>query len=286
MREGNNGGVNAVELPHPHTARAASALQGRNPSHMRVPVSGAPWFLLACSPLRHAPIALKGPPPIKSAIFVPLGSPQNYTELLENAEDNSVSVIKFQAPYCRTCRATSPLLDRVCKQHPEARFYSMDLARDGKAAGERMNKFFKERQIKQMPYIEVFYGKELVDTEVVPPSAIDTFSNVLDEIMERWRLATSSSRGASRQLVLFRQFLREQRLGGKKAGSESQAQFAESASTAASLPPAAKANAGFRKFLANPPWQPAAFNQAQQSRAPRRGAPQRGATGGRRKGMR
>ena len=134
----------------------------------------------------------------------------------------------------------------------------MDLARDGKAAGERMNKFFKERQIKQMPYIEVFYGKELVDTEVVPPSAIDTFSNVLDEIMERWRLATSSSRGASRQLVLFRQFLREQRLGGKKAGSESQAQFAESASTAASLPPAAKANAGFRKFLANPPWQPAA----------------------------
>lgn len=198
-------------------------------------------------------------------------------------------MIKFQAPYCRTCRGVSPLLDRVCKQHPEAKYYSMDLARDGKAAGERMNRFFKERQIKQMPYIEVFYGKELVDTEVVPPSAIDTFSNVLDEIMERLRLATNSRRDASRQLVLFRQFLREQRLGGAGSKSKSEtvntgeAQFVDRESSAA--PPALKANAGLRKFLASPPWQPATGLQQSRFR-PRRGAPLRGATGGRRKGMR
>ena len=261
---------------------------GRRLSTRMLASAVRPWLgLLACTPARHPQVALKGPPPIKSAIFVPLGSPQNYTELVENAAKDTVSVIKFQAPYCRTCRGVSPLLDRVCKQHPEAKYYSMDLARDGKAAGERMNKFFKERQIKQMPYIEVFYGKELVDTEVVPPSAVDAFSNVLDEIMERLRLATSSRRDASRQLVLLRQFLREQRLGGgsqskSKVVQEAQAQFAEDSESGAA-PPELKANAGLRKFLASPPWQPAALQQA---RAPRRGAPQRGATGGRRKGMR
>ena len=33
--------------------------------------------------------------------------------LIERAPRDSVSVIKVQAPYCRSCRATSPLLDRV-----------------------------------------------------------------------------------------------------------------------------------------------------------------------------
>ena len=108
------------------------------------------------------------------------------------------------------------------------------------------------------------------------------------EIMERFRLATESKRGASRQLVLLRQYLREQRLGGGGAGKGKAAGKSEgleaSEYVAVPLPPVAKSDAGLRKFLANAPWQPA--RAAQQSRAPRRGAPQRGATGGRRKGMR
>jgi hypothetical protein len=40
----------------------------------------------------------------------------------------------------------------------QARFYSMDLVRNGKAAGERMAHFFKQRQIRHMPYIEIYYG--------------------------------------------------------------------------------------------------------------------------------
>ena len=111
-------------------------------------------------------------PPISSAFFEPLGSPANYSALIESAPADSISVVKFQAPYCRTCRASSPLLDRIAKQHPQARFYSMDLVRNGKAAGERMNRFFKERGINQMPYVEIFLGSECIETEVVPPSAL------------------------------------------------------------------------------------------------------------------
>ena len=65
-------------------------------------------------------VCCKGLPPIPSECFVPLGSPANFTSLIESAAPDSVSVIKFQAPYCRTCHATSPLLDRVARQYPQA----------------------------------------------------------------------------------------------------------------------------------------------------------------------
>ena len=95
--------------------------------------------------------------------LIPLGTPANYTAMLANASENSYSVIKWQAPYCRSCKAHSPLLDRIASELPSAEFYSMDLIRDGKAAGKRMLKFFKEHSVSVMPFIEVYRGDELIE---------------------------------------------------------------------------------------------------------------------------
>jgi thiol-disulfide isomerase/thioredoxin len=240
----------------------------------------------ACrSPIRASlpAIIMMAPPPIASRYFSPLGSPANYTQLIESAPSDTVSVIKFQAPYCRTCRKTSPLLDRVAKQYPQARFYSMDLVRDGKAAGERVNRFFKEKGVKLMPYVEVYIGSELFESEVVPPSAVDVFEQSIGAAVARIR-AASTGRGGSRQLVMLRRFLRGRERPRKGATSTS-----SSASTYGYAPPAASSpskKAGVRgEALAL--WQRAVKrSQATRAGGAKRGAPLRGATGGRRKGWR
>lgn len=78
-------------------------------------------------------------------VFSPLNTPANYTEMLANAAPDAYSVIKWQAPYCRSCKQPSSLMDQLADELPSATFYSMDLIQDGKAAGKRMLKFFKVR---------------------------------------------------------------------------------------------------------------------------------------------
>ena len=95
-------------------------------------------------------LGVKGPPPIASRYFSPLDTPADFNSLISSVPNNSVSVIKFQAPWCRTCRASAPLLDRTAKKWPDASYYSMELVRNGKAAGERMNRFFKSKNITQV----------------------------------------------------------------------------------------------------------------------------------------
>ena len=204
--------------------------------------------------------------PIVSQYFTPLGTPANYTELVTTANNDSIYVVKFQAPFCRTCRATSPLLDRVAKQHPEAKFFSMDLARDGKAAGERMHRFFKEKKIKHMPYVEIWHGPKLIDTEIVPPSALSKFELELANALGRLRAAASTPRGRSRQMALLRNWLSAQQEARAKPTVDRPPAAGSSSSGSAS-------GSGLDRFLAR-------------STRPRRGAPQRGATGGRRKGWR
>ena len=92
---------------------------------------------------RCAPIAgVKGPPPIPSRRFSPLSSLDNFTATLKSARRNQITVVKFQAPWCRTCRAMAPKLDSIAKKFPTATYYSIESIRNGKAAGERMHKFF------------------------------------------------------------------------------------------------------------------------------------------------
>ena len=159
---------------------------------------------LAARPRRCA-IALKGPPPIASRYFESLLTPAQFEELLEKAPSDAISIIKFQATYCRTCRATAPLLDRVAKKYPTAKFYDLTLARDGKAAGERMYRFFKSRGIKEMPYIEVYAGSERVEAEVVVPSGIERLQQMIAAAQER--LTAGVWRGQrARLLQLQREF--------------------------------------------------------------------------------
>ena len=231
-------------------------------------------------------------PPIKSDVFVPLGSPSNYSALLDNAAPDTVSVIKFQAGYCRTCRASSPLLDRVAKQYPDANYFSMDLYRDGKAAGERMNRFFKEKKVKLMPYVEIYVGNEMIDTEVVPPSALASFEQAIGSALERLQVASSSRGGASRQLVLLRQFLREKQrelgYGGSKRKGRRRANADDEEAGAQTGKPALS----FLEEKAAPWLQRGGGHQSSPQNLPpgaktkKRGAPLRGATGGRRKGWR
>lgn len=101
---------------------------------------------------------------VQSLAFAPLGTPANYTEVLSSTPSDAYSVIKWQAPYCRSCKEPSPTLDRLRDElGPEASYYSMDLIRDGKAAGKRMAKFFKERNVTVMPYIEVYRGSVCIE---------------------------------------------------------------------------------------------------------------------------
>ena len=79
----------------------------------------------ASTPLCLAKKKSSGPPPIDSRYFVPLATPADYAALLADAEPRAVSVVKFQASWCRTCRATAPLLDRIAKAYPDAAFFSL-----------------------------------------------------------------------------------------------------------------------------------------------------------------
>lgn len=248
---------------------------------------------------RHPPPILKGPPPIASKFFVPLESPKNYTDIVEGSAADTVSIIKFQAPFCRTCRATSPLLDRVAKQYPDAQYYSMNLVRNGKAAGEKMNRFFREKGVKLMPYIEIYVGSECVHTEVTPPSALLSFEQAVGSAFESLRAASSSKQGTGRQLVLLRQFLRETKadVAVRARSSGARRRRSEGASDDESPLAAAPAMSALERFLASSirgrsqqggsAWpEPSSRGGRSTGARAKRGAPQRGATGGRRKGMR
>jgi len=232
------------------------------------------------SPWPHVPrrcaIALKGPPPIASRYFESLLTPAQFEELLEKAPSDAVSIIKFQATYCRTCRATAPLLDRVAKKYPTAKFYDLTLARDGKAAGERMYRFFKSRGIKEMPYVEVYAGSERVEAEVVVPSGIERLQQMIAAAQER--LTAGVWRGQrARLLQLQREFRNARRPKKERDAAEGGAAQSGRKKSAPELAAAAWAQrGGGGGAVARSKVAP------QRSAAPRRGPPLRGATGGRR----
>ena len=94
--------------------------------------------------------------------FAPLATPAAYEELLARVEPADVTVIKYQSPFCRSCRKPSALLEGLAEEWPQAAFYTMDLVIDGKAAGRRMKAFFKERHVTEIPHVEVYRGNVLV----------------------------------------------------------------------------------------------------------------------------
>ena len=108
-----------------------------------------------------------------SISFSALATPNDYRELLANAAPSDVSVIKYQSPLCRSCRQPSQALDELAQEWPQASYYTLDLLIDGKAAGRRMKALFKERSVKEIPYVEVYRGSVLVEAGVARGDSLD-----------------------------------------------------------------------------------------------------------------
>ena len=212
----------------------------------------------------------------KSPHFMPLGSPANFTALLvaKEAAGDQITVIKYQAPWCRTCRAMGPRLDRVAKAFPFAEYYSLEAVRNGKAAGERMHELFLSRNATKLPYVEVYRGAELIEAHTIPPSNLELFSQAMGAALEsaeraRVGLLTQARARRQRQQAALRALLLP------KDGISTEPP-----------PPAAigrgEALEGSR--TANRVLQARSQSLTSKRRSAFRGAPVRGATGGRRTG--
>ena len=68
-----------------------------------------------------------------------LPTPAAYEELLSSqAGLDSVTIVRYGAPWCRSCRTIGPRLQALAAERwPSASFYELSLLRNGKAAGER-----------------------------------------------------------------------------------------------------------------------------------------------------
>ena len=122
--------------------------------------------------VRSEPPAQLGAEPLR---FASLPTPAAFeAALAEASSDNSISLIKFGAPYCRSCRALdvpgSRLDAIVTERYPSAGLFALELVRNGKAAGERMFKHYKAHGVTSLPHVEVYRGAELIET--IPSSAL------------------------------------------------------------------------------------------------------------------
>ncbi|KAL1511643.1 hypothetical protein AB1Y20_004935 [Prymnesium parvum] len=162
------------------------------PLSLFAPPPHAPWppHQLARSPTPAARL-----PPIPSRYFSPLSSPSHFHSIISAANPLQVSVVKFHAPHCRTCRAIAPKLDAIAASFPSAAYFSLECARDGKAEGERMHRFFVSRNATTLPYVEVYRGDQLVEAHAIPLSRLELMRSMLGNALEaaerelsaRWR---------------------------------------------------------------------------------------------------
>jgi len=58
-------------------------------------------------------------------VVAPITSFDEYMEMLQ-ASSGGVAVLKFYAPWCRSCRAIAPKVARLAHEFPEIRFYEID----------------------------------------------------------------------------------------------------------------------------------------------------------------
>ena len=147
--------------------------------------------------------------------FTPLPDPSAYEELIAGLGDDAVSVIKFQAPWCRTCHMAKPKLNYAAKQYPRARFYSVTLDRK-RSDSDQMYELYQRLNVTEMPYIEVFCGATRVDTLVVPPSRV-AFLHKAIRAAQRRLGGTRRRRERRRVLLALRQVqTRRRRLAAER----------------------------------------------------------------------
>ena len=146
-------------------------------------------------------------PAIQLAETRNLAGPDEYESLLESVSDEEITVVKWTADYCRTCRAATPkirgMFKRFFAQYPQASFYSMELTKDN----NEMHAYFESRNVTRMPFVEVYVGQQLADSLVVPPSRVAFLGNALQAArrVASSRVQARRARRERRRLVLLAQ---------------------------------------------------------------------------------
>ena len=160
--------------------------------------------------------------------YTPLESSQAYEKMLAEAEEDSISIVKFTAPWCRTCIATASKLDKVAKDYPSANFYSLD-------CGVRLKLYFKTLGITQLPYVRVYVGKRMVHELVVASLKKDLpiFRGVVHEAWLR-RRERKNRKERRRVLLALRANQIEQR-ALRRGAAENSLRYAELQAEAAKL---------------------------------------------------
>jgi len=148
--------------------------------------------------------------------------------------------------------------------------------RNGKAAGERMHRLFRSRNISAMPYVEVYLGAQLEWSQVVYSGKVDFLADALRGAQVQLRSAVLVTE--RKQRLQFLSALRQRRRAGRHGedGTAGEGTTRPDAAVPAGRPrvPPDPGRLGLAQHLLRVP-------------SPRqRGSPQRGATGGRRKGWR
>ena len=131
--------------------------------------------------------------------FARLSSPEAYLTLVETASPETISVVKWGSPACRTCRAAAAKLNSMTKQWPDASFYEMEAGTKG-----AMFEFFQEQNVTRMPFIEVYVGSDRVEALVVPPSRVQFVKNALFAARQA-RLTASRRREVAATLLMLRE---------------------------------------------------------------------------------
>jgi thiol-disulfide isomerase/thioredoxin len=77
-----------------------------------------------------------------------LTTPKVYEELLSTAPDNAVSIVRYGAPWCRSCRTIGPdLQEFAATRWPAATFYQIELVRNGKAVRQPVSTTLSENEL-------------------------------------------------------------------------------------------------------------------------------------------
>lgn len=73
-----------------------------------------------------------------------------------NIDRNTVTVVKFSAPWCGPCKAMAPTFDEVQQTYPQAKFVDVDIDKNESVA--------YQYKIRSVPTTMVFVGGEIFNT--------------------------------------------------------------------------------------------------------------------------
>ena len=140
--------------------------------------------------------------------FCPITSIEDYEKCIGEAAQDDITIIKWVSEGCRTCRAAGPKIKSVVKRWSQdaighrTSFYAVELKKNyrDEALQQRWLDFCREREVKQLPYVELYLGGEQVQGLVVPPSRVSFLRVALTEAKDSVR--ARRRRRARRNLLL------------------------------------------------------------------------------------